>query len=210
MMSSDFCNRLVSKSTGSSQNRRRPRKYDASKSLQRAIVFQNWMLQEVNAQIWAHNLCDRYHEFFINREKDLTLFSERKLLGSRRNIFFLETFCFGEGDGQAKLNYRQACSIEAAARTNPNMAVNLFYLSPAPPSNLTRQLTQLLLKYDNVQVSRIKLPEYIRNTPIEHWYSSGILAKSGWPNIHMSDFLRLLTLWKYGGIYLDLDVVVIT
>lgn len=127
-------------------------------------------------------------------------------MSSRGNIFFLETSCF-EADGYAKLNYRQACSVEAAARTNPNMSVNLFYLSPAPPSNLTKRLMEHLLKYDNVQVNRVKVAEYIHDTPLEDWYLSGVLTTSRWPNIHMSDFLRLLTLWKYGGVYLDLDVV---
>jgi len=48
----------------------------------------------------------------------------------------------------------------------------------------------------------------VKETPLDAWYTSGVLKKSHWPVSHMSDILRYLTLWKYGGIYLDLDVVV--
>jgi len=93
---------------------------------------------------------------------------------------------------------------------NPNLSVNLLYLSPSPPSDRTNLLIKQLLKYKNVHVNRIQVTEYMRNTPTEKWYSSGILDIDKWPNIHMSDVLRYLTLWKFGGIYLDLDVIVTT
>lgn len=35
------------------------------------------------------------------------------------------------------------------------------------------------------------------------------LDDSKFPVSHASDILRYLTLWKYGGIYLDLDVIVL-
>ncbi|GLV37081.1 alpha14-galactosyltransferase 2 [Carabus blaptoides fortunei] len=45
-------------------------------------------------------------------------------------------------------------------------------------------------------------------TPVESLYHSGKLQSSKWPMIHLSDVLRYVTLWKYGGIYMDLDVLI--
>lgn len=134
--------------------------------------------------------------------------AERSRLSSGNNIFFHETSCFGRSG--AELNSRQACAVESAARMNPDMTVNLLFLSPSTPSNQTQLLVDLLLDYTNVRVNRVQIADYIKDTPIEEWYASGMLSSSYWPRSHMSDVMRYLTLWKYGGIYLDLDVVVTT
>lgn len=93
---------------------------------------------------------------------------------------------------------------------NPGMMVNLLFLTPSPPSNRTAKLLKYLLHYKNVKISRVFVDEYVENTPLEQWYDDGeILESSQWPRSHMSDILRYLTLWRFGGIYLDLDVVVV-
>lgn len=125
-----------------------------------------------------------------------------------RNIFFHETSCFGE-EG-LKLNARQACAVESAARMNPSMTVFLLFVSKSEFSNSTREIIRQLLNYRNIKIRHIKPDNYVKKTPLEAWYAKGELKKSRWPNSHMSDVLRYLTLWKYGGIYLDLDVVVTT
>ena len=144
---------------------------------------------------------------FIILER-LSDFSERTRLKSGKNIFLLETSC--PEDGYAKLSCRQACSVESTALMNPSLSVNLLYLSPSPPSDPANLVIQQLLEYSKVHVNRIKVADYMRDTPIERWYFSGIINTSNWPNTHMSDVLRYLTLWKFGGIYLDLDVIVTT
>ena len=108
------------------------------------------------------------------------------------------------------LNARQACAVESAAKMNPNMNVYLLFVSPSKISNQSREMFHQLQSYSNVRIRHIKPEEYVKNTPLDLWYRSGVLKKSRWPRSHMSDILRYLTLWKYGGIYLDLDVVVIT
>lgn len=123
-----------------------------------------------------------------------------------KNIFFHETSCFGE-EGLV-LNARQACAVESAARMNPTMTVYLLFVSKSDFSNGTREIVRHLLNYRNVKIRHIYTERYVKGTPLEAWYNSGILKKSHWPVSHMSDMLRYLTLWKYGGIYLDLDVVV--
>ncbi|XP_053970922.1 lactosylceramide 4-alpha-galactosyltransferase-like [Hylaeus volcanicus] len=125
-----------------------------------------------------------------------------------RNIFFHETSCFNEDS--LILNARQACAVESAAKMNPNMKVYLFFLSAARTSNQSRDIFDLLQTYPNIKIKHIYPEEYVKDTPLELWYKSGMLRTSQWPRSHMSDMLRYLTLWKYGGIYLDLDVIVTT
>ncbi|KAK0077789.1 hypothetical protein PV326_009832 [Microctonus aethiopoides] len=131
-----------------------------------------------------------------------------EIIADDRNIFFHETSCFGK-EGIV-MTSRQACAIESAAMMNPTMKVHLFILSNANYSNETKQIIHILTNYKNVIIQRIFMEEYVKNTPIQDWWESGVLRSSRWPKSHMSDILRYLTLWKFGGIYLDLDVVVIS
>ena len=123
-----------------------------------------------------------------------------------RNIFFHETSCFE--DGGLVLNARQACAVESAAKMNPGMTVYLLFVSSSKISNQSREFFNQLQSYPNVRIRHVYPEKYVENTSLELWYKSGVLKKSQWPRSHMSDILRYLTLWKYGGIYLDLDVVV--
>ncbi|XP_043475820.1 lactosylceramide 4-alpha-galactosyltransferase-like isoform X2 [Leptopilina heterotoma] len=124
-----------------------------------------------------------------------------------KSIFFHETSCFG--DSELLLNPREACAVESAALMNPNLTIYLLFLSGSKVSISAKQLIQHLLLYKNIKIRRINIDKYIKNTPLENWYATGILKTSKWPRNHMSDIMRYLTLWKYGGIYMDLDVVVI-
>lgn len=108
------------------------------------------------------------------------------------------------------LNARQACAVESAARMNRKMTVYLLFMSPSKISESSKQLVRQLLSYENIKIRRLYMNNYVKHTPLEEWYDSGILRTSRWPKSHMSDILRYLTLWKFGGIYLDLDVVVTT
>lgn len=131
-----------------------------------------------------------------------------------KSIFFHETSCGFQFGKTVSITPRQACAVESAARMNPNMTVYLLYASPIKftnasffPSKSERTLSELL-KYDNIRIRRVDLNKYTKNTPLEGWYRTRQLQKSTYPNSHASDVLRYLSLWKYGGTYLDLDVVV--
>ncbi|XP_035733681.1 lactosylceramide 4-alpha-galactosyltransferase-like [Vespa mandarinia] len=132
--------------------------------------------------------------------------SVKPILG--KNIFFHETSCFDEKG--IFLNPRQACAVESAALMNPESTIYLLFLSPSPISLETKEIIKQLSSYPNIKIRRIFPETYTKDTPLEDWYKSGTLMKSKWRRSHMSDILRYLTLWKYGGIYLDLDVVVTT
>ncbi|XP_026669984.1 lactosylceramide 4-alpha-galactosyltransferase-like [Ceratina calcarata] len=106
------------------------------------------------------------------------------------------------------LKSRQGCAVESAARMNPNMTVYLLLVSRSKVPNQSTKFFDQLESYPNVRIRCVYLDKYMENTPLEKWYKRGVWKESQWPISHMSDVLRYLTLWKYGGIYLDLDVVV--
>ncbi|XP_063977525.1 lactosylceramide 4-alpha-galactosyltransferase-like isoform X2 [Diachasmimorpha longicaudata] len=94
-------------------------------------------------------------------------------------IFFHETSHFGKAG--ISFTIRQACAVESAARMNPNREVYLLVLNES---------------------------KIARDAEETEWWGPNILNNSDYPTHHMADILRFITLWKYGGIYLDLDVLV--
>lgn len=124
------------------------------------------------------------------------------------SIFFHETSCH---NGNAPLlTARQACAVESAAKMNPHSQVYVLFPSPVLLKNYTsNSFLKHLETYNNFHILHINMERYFQDTPLDSWYKSGYLLTSQWPRSHASDLLRYLTLWKFGGIYLDLDVVVV-
>ncbi|CAO1341100.1 unnamed protein product [Diamesa serratosioi] len=121
-----------------------------------------------------------------------------------RNIFFHET------SGLFKLNARQACAVESAALMNPDLNVFLLFLSENGfPNATTTPLFDAMLKYRNIHINYLNITQYAEGTPMQEWIKKDKLSQSKYQISHTSDVLRFLTLWKYGGTYLDLDVVVL-
>lgn len=118
-----------------------------------------------------------------------------------KSIFFHETSCKGG------LDARQACSVESAARAHPNWQINVLFTAPATKESLKNTNT-LFKEYKNVKFFRIHLLKYAEGTPLEKFVAGGALNRTRWRISHASDVLRYLSLYKWGGVYLDLDVVV--
>ncbi|XP_070507561.1 lactosylceramide 4-alpha-galactosyltransferase-like [Chironomus tepperi] len=131
---------------------------------------------------------------------------EAKLLSSNSSqIFFLETHL----EGRRNLtNARQACSVEAAAKTNPDLQIYLLLATNETQMTLERSvLYDALAAYPNINIRYVNLLEYSRGTPLEQFMIEDKLNKSKYRIEHTSDVMRILTLYKYGGLYLDLDVL---
>lgn len=79
------------------------------------------------------------------------------------------------------------------------MIVDLQYSSPFIKS---------LLTYKNVEIQIHTVDEFIKGTFLQPFFDSGELYKTEFFTNNLSNVLRLLALWKTGGIYLDLDVIV--
>ncbi|ENN76908.1 lactosylceramide 4-alpha-galactosyltransferase isoform X2 [Dendroctonus ponderosae] len=128
-----------------------------------------------------------------------------------RSIFFHETSCNSFRNGKITITARQACAVESAARMNPDYDVYLLYASPGTykmEDTESDRFLMELLKYRNVRIYHIDMDRYFMNTPVESLWKQQQMKQSRFAQSHTSDVLRFLTLWKYGGIYLDLDVIV--
>lgn len=50
--------------------------------------------------------------------------------------------------------------------------------------------------------------EYSVNTPVEKWINRDRILSSKHYVAHLSDFIRLVSIYKYGGTYFDLDFLI--
>uniref|UniRef100_T1GEV0 Alpha 1,4-glycosyltransferase domain-containing protein n=1 Tax=Megaselia scalaris TaxID=36166 RepID=T1GEV0_MEGSC len=124
-----------------------------------------------------------------------------------KTIFFHVTNCLS--DGFIELTSRQSCAIESAAMTNPSFDIFVLFASPTfYPEVIESPEILSLMNYTNIFFRNNNLWNYTKNTPAENWFQSEVIFKSHYVTAHISDLLRLLTLWHWGGIYMDLDVIV--
>lgn len=123
-----------------------------------------------------------------------------------KTIFLIDSL--RPSDGALKLTPRQACAVESAAKNNPDWVVVLLTLDTtildAPTSN-----TSAFKEYPNIKVVNTTLLSLVEGTVAEVWVRSGALTRSLYPTVHYSDFLRLFVLYKYGGVYLDTDFIIL-
>ncbi len=130
------------------------------------------------------------------------------------NIFFVET------SGRSCLTAQQACGIESAARANPKATITLYMEKNPIGVNLPNfynaqkrkvecDITSALVsQFENVRILREDLLDYLEGTPFWEFYRTGPFNKSTTPVVHRSDVIRVALLWKNGGVYLDLDCIV--
>ncbi|KAJ8729850.1 hypothetical protein PYW07_016888 [Mythimna separata] len=117
-----------------------------------------------------------------------------------RSIFFHETFSSG-------LSIRQACAIEAAARAHPNREVYVLFSNPVTDYELKTGCLADLLQFRNVKFVRLHAAEYSKGYEIQSMLLNNV-PQSRFRIQHTADILRILTLNKWGGIYLDTDMIV--
>ena len=127
---------------------------------------------------------------------------------SNDRIFFHET------SGRMKLSFRQNCAVESAALHNPQRPVQIFFQPQQQKTTTTSTIDQssawfrALSHYSNVQLIVIDDEQlYFKDSPLEDWYRKGEWRNSPYRVQHMSDYIRILSLYKEGGMYLDLDVL---
>jgi hypothetical protein len=141
----------------------------------------------------------------IYRVKNYKHDEETMQNANSQQIFFLETHLHGH---RRLDNARQACSVESAARTNPDMQVYLFMATNESEVVMDHTpLLDVLLSYPNIHVRYFNISEYTRGTKIEEFFKTNHPENSKFGYAHLSDIFRMLTLHKFGGLYLDLDVV---
>ncbi|XP_067851757.1 alpha-1,4-N-acetylglucosaminyltransferase-like [Heptranchias perlo] len=103
------------------------------------------------------------------------------------------------------------CSVESAARRNPDKHV--YYFMKGFNGNLSHyshsryEAIRVLSSLKKVIIAPLRPKTLFQNTPLSAWYQQ---VNPDWEVywIHvLSDACRIALLWKYGGIYLDTDII---
>lgn len=105
---------------------------------------------------------------------------------------------------------RQACAVESAARWHPHLRVFVLFASPTGFLNESVSPTiKALQKYPNIYFRNVNIWKFAVGTPGDEFIQSEQLFRSKYLVAHMSDFLRYIAMFRYGGFYFDLDVIVL-
>ena len=59
----------------------------------------------------------------------------------------------------------------------------------------------------NVIIVRVDYAELVANTPLAETWSKGAITTIGFYLNNISDALRVVVLWRFGGTYLDSDII---
>ncbi len=141
------------------------------------------------------NSTNDYHillEDFSSREKEL--------LDTQLKIFFVQT-----SENEDILS-RHACSIESAARLHPNGLI--FVLMRSLSIHLKKGSFHRLHTYTNIRFVHFNEHDIYSGTTLARLNETKRIQFIRYFAIsHMSDFIRTALLYKYGGIYFDLDVI---
>lgn len=123
---------------------------------------------------------------------------------SPKQIFFHESSC------KMGLDSREACAIESAARLNPSWDVNVFFMGPTSDLFLESSIYKILKKKNNIHFYRVDVIEFVKETPIENLLTSEIInINKNWCLESLATMIKYLALYKYGGMFLDLDVITV-
>lgn len=88
----------------------------------------------------------------------------------------------------------------------------IYVLMTAPVNFIdypANDFVRALQTYPNVHFKYFDVIEITRGTPLSEWIHNATLFQSLFLGVHVSDVYRLVILWRYQGIYLDLDMLVL-
>lgn len=93
------------------------------------------------------------------------------------------------------------CSIESNALHNPEAVLHILSLKAKINETL------LLKQYPNIKWSLMNIGEVFEGTPLKKWWTNDRLTRKNeyYRYSHLSDALRFVLVYKYGGFYTDLD-----
>ncbi|XP_074860137.1 lactosylceramide 4-alpha-galactosyltransferase [Carettochelys insculpta] len=122
-----------------------------------------------------------------------------------RDIFFVET------SERMNPSFLFMCSVESAARAHPETKV-IILMKGFANRNFTLPKHwgfSLLSCFPNVEIWPLDLNDLFTGTPLADWYS---VVQHRWEPYFLpilSDACRIAIMWKFGGIYLDTDFIVL-
>lgn len=138
------------------------------------------------------------------------------------SIFLLYTNDVSKG---IEITGRQACTVESAGKSslqnyihhvtiffpaviNPNRQVYILITDEVDYTKYPlNNVTAALLTHSNIHLMYFNPYEMMRGSILEDWFNSSSLPTSEFRIPHLSDIFRLILLRRYGGIYMDLDMI---
>lgn len=144
-------------------------------------------------------LAIRVNPCFLKKQDDLLPKTESRVNPLARNIFFIEKEC-------EEFTPRFACAVEAAALANPEMQVNVLFIGPAYN---VRELVAIQTQFPNVKFGRIYLEDFARGSNLDFVLNVKTIRRRRILQTGTLDVLKYWILNKYGGIYLDKNMIVI-
>ncbi|XP_057245453.1 lactosylceramide 4-alpha-galactosyltransferase-like, partial [Malurus melanocephalus] len=121
------------------------------------------------------------------------------------NVFFVDT------SEQTNISYVFSCSVESAARTHPGSRVVVLMkgLASANTSLPEHWAFSLLKCFPNVEIRPLDPTELFSGTPLAQWYLNPERRQEPYFLNVLSNACRYVLMWKFGGIYLDTDFIVL-
>lgn len=105
------------------------------------------------------------------------------------------------------------CNVEAAIKHHPNLTVCLLIHSEDQEqiSDISEDLKAIPETHNGtLKVLPLNMDVIFRQTPLDDWWREDLqFTLSKWKTAHMSDASRLAFMWKYAGLYLDHDVMIV-
>ncbi|XP_073481005.1 alpha-1,4-N-acetylglucosaminyltransferase-like isoform X2 [Aquarana catesbeiana] len=104
------------------------------------------------------------------------------------------------------------CAIESAARVYPDRPVVFFMkglenINTEEDEKRARQHFPTLSSYSNVYLFPLRMDQLLDETPLKPWFDKVNPEKEVYWTHVSSDACRFALMWKYGGIYMDADVI---
>lgn len=104
------------------------------------------------------------------------------------------------------------CSIESAARVYPDRPVVFFMkglddITTEDDEKKAREHFPTLSSYNNIYIFPLRLEKLFADTPFLAWYRRVDPDREVYWTHVKSDACRFALMWKYGGIYMDTDVI---
>ena len=119
------------------------------------------------------------------------------------SIFFVET------SGKTRLEPKEICSIESAAKNNPDKNVYVVMTSPVMEFQNHSAASAVSKRYPNLHFRHVDAHSFISDSILRDIWKEGLIQRSKFFVSHFSDVMRFLLLHKFGGTYLDMDQIVL-
>ncbi|OCT78905.1 alpha-1,4-N-acetylglucosaminyltransferase [Xenopus laevis] len=143
----------------------------------------------------------------INSKKEVPYnITPKEILRNGNGIIFVET------TDRMQPTSLELCAVESAARIYPDRPIAFFMkglpdISSIEDEDRAKNRFPTLSSHDNIYLFPLRLEEVFRSTPLLPWYKKVNPNKEVYWTHVSSDGSRLALIWKYGGIYMDTDII---